>query len=249
MRKLVSIAMSLLLASGIAGPAMAAMGNTQTDTPVVAAKSTDFVVDKSDRIYSTSRSEIRKAQTNLVSSRSSSVIFEREGAIKVVPNKKKIKKKPTKPKAQKAVVAKAPVKKVKVVKTVVKKKATATNVKSTGTRSDVLRIAAKYYGVPYVWGGNTPSGFDCSGFTRYVFRQVGVNLPRVSREQYAFSRKITRSQASPGDLVFYKTNGRVTHVAIYAGNGYMIDAPHRGAVVSKRKVYYSKTPYFGRVLP
>jgi peptidoglycan DL-endopeptidase CwlO len=105
----------------------------------------------------------------------------------------------------------------------------------------VLSIAARYAGTPYRYGGTTPAGFDCSGFTSYVYAQVGIDLPRTSSAQRAATRRISRSEAMPGDLVFMPG-----HVGIYAGGGMMWDAPRTGNSVSKRPVYSSSATY-GRV--
>ncbi|HET8617215.1 MAG TPA: C40 family peptidase [Actinomycetales bacterium] len=105
----------------------------------------------------------------------------------------------------------------------------------------VLAIAARYAGTPYVYGGTTPSGFDCSGYTAYVFAQVGIDLPRTSSAQRAATRRISRSDAMPGDLVFLPG-----HVGIYAGGGMMWDAPRTGKDVQKRPIY-SSSATFGRV--
>jgi peptidoglycan DL-endopeptidase CwlO len=105
----------------------------------------------------------------------------------------------------------------------------------------VLAIAARYAGTPYVYGGVTPAGFDCSGYTRYVYAQVGIDLPRTSSEQRAATRRISRSEARPGDLVFIPG-----HVGIYAGGNMMWDAPSSGGYVSKRAIY-SSSATFGRV--
>jgi peptidoglycan DL-endopeptidase CwlO len=107
--------------------------------------------------------------------------------------------------------------------------------------ASVLSIAARYAGTPYVFGGTTPAGFDCSGFVGYVFNQVGISLPRTSSAQRAATTRISRSEAVAGDLVFMPG-----HVGIYAGNGMMWDSPHTGDVVSKRAVYSSSATY-GRV--
>ena len=92
----------------------------------------------------------------------------------------------------------------------------------------VVGIAMRYLGVPYVWGGSSPSGFDCSGFVAYVYAQVGVSLPHYSGAQYGYGVPVSRSDLEPGDLVFFDGLG---HVGIYVGNGQFIHAPHTGDVV------------------
>lgn len=104
----------------------------------------------------------------------------------------------------------------------------------------VLDIAASLVGIPYVYGGTTPAGFDCSGFTQYVFRQVGISLPRTSQAQMAATTPVSNPQ--PGDLVFLGPG----HVGIYAGNGMMYDSPRTGKSTSLRAVYSSSATY-GRV--
>ena len=95
--------------------------------------------------------------------------------------------------------------------------------------NSVLAYASTFLGVPYVWGGTSPSGFDCSGFTQYVFAHFGVNLPRVSEDQQNVGTFVSRDNLQPGDLVFFGTPAH--HVGIYVGNGNMINAPHTGAVI------------------
>ncbi|OKL47087.1 hypothetical protein BSR29_04990 [Boudabousia liubingyangii] len=90
----------------------------------------------------------------------------------------------------------------------------------------VVGIAYRYLGTPYRWGGTSPSGFDCSGFTSYVYRQVGINLPHSSGAQPGHGRRVSASQARPGDLVW-----RPGHVGIYIGGGKMIHAPRPGKSV------------------
>jgi cell wall-associated NlpC family hydrolase len=96
--------------------------------------------------------------------------------------------------------------------------------------SGVVSIAMQYLGVPYVWGGASPRGFDCSGLVQYVFAQVGISLPHytVAQWNYPGAVPVPKNQLQPGDLVFF--NG-LDHVGIYIGYGYFVDAPHTGANV------------------
>ncbi|TMK28895.1 MAG: NlpC/P60 family protein [Actinobacteria bacterium] len=103
----------------------------------------------------------------------------------------------------------------------------------------------RYLGVPYVWGGSTPSGFDCSGFVMYVFAQIGVSLPHSSYVQYGMGVPVSMSQLQPGDLVFF---AGASHVGIYIGGGQFIHAPHTGDVVkiSSLSGWYASTFAGGR---
>lgn len=103
--------------------------------------------------------------------------------------------------------------------------------------SSVISVAARYLGVQYRAGGTTPNGFDCSGYVRYVFAQVGVNLPRTADQQYHAATRIPSSLAEPGDLVFFLGAGEAYHVGIFAGNGMMYDAGRTGQVITKREIW------------
>jgi cell wall-associated NlpC family hydrolase len=108
------------------------------------------------------------------------------------------------------------------------------------THGGVVGIAMHYLGTPYVWGGASPSGFDCSGLVMYVFAQVGVSLPHSSYAQYGYGTPVARSDLQPGDLVFFDGLG---HVGIYVGGGSFIHAPHTGDVVkiSSLSGWYAST--------
>ncbi|MGL6107139.1 C40 family peptidase [Romboutsia sp.] len=99
----------------------------------------------------------------------------------------------------------------------------------------VVDLAHDQIGKPYVWGAEGPNSFDCSGLTYYVYKQVGVTLPRVSRDQYSAGKSVSKSDLQPGDLIFASTDGsgKISHVGIYVGNGYMIHSPKPGDVVQK----------------
>ncbi|HEU6444521.1 MAG TPA: NlpC/P60 family protein [Gaiellaceae bacterium] len=104
----------------------------------------------------------------------------------------------------------------------------------------VVGIAMQYLGTPYVYGGSSPSGFDCSGFVMYVYAQVGVSLPHNAAMQYGYGTPVDRSQLQAGDLVFFNGLG---HNGIYIGGGQFIHSPHTGDVVkiSSLSGWYSST--------
>ena len=98
----------------------------------------------------------------------------------------------------------------------------------SGRGGDVVAIAMRYLGVPYVWGGASPSGFDCSGLITYVYAQIGISLPHYTYSQYALGIAVARDQLQPGDIVFFNGLG---HNGMYIGGGQFIHAPHTGDVV------------------
>lgn len=97
-------------------------------------------------------------------------------------------------------------------------------------------IAMQYLGIPYVWGGSSPSGFDCSGFIMYVYAQLGVSLPHNAAMQYGYGTPVPRSALEPGDLVFFDGLG---HNGMYIGGGQFIHSPHTGDVVKVSSLYDS----------
>jgi hypothetical protein len=132
---------------------------------------------------------------------------------------------------------------------------TAARIKQTGTgdlRSELVRTARRFIGIPYRWGGTTAeNGFDCSGLTMVAYRLNGLNLPRVSRNQYKAGKWVAKAKLRPGDLVFFATKGgkRVTHVGMYVGSGEFIHAPRTGKKVRVEKLsnkFFARTYVGGR---
>ncbi|TWP35493.1 NlpC/P60 family protein [Leekyejoonella antrihumi] len=110
---------------------------------------------------------------------------------------------------------------------------------SAPSRSGAVGIAMRYIGVPYVYGGTSPAGFDCSGLTQYVYAQLGISIPRTASAQQASMQSVSNPQ--PGDLVFF--GYPAYHVGIYAGNGEMIAAPKPGGSVQLQKIWDTPSGY------
>ena len=120
-------------------------------------------------------------------------------------------------------------------------------------RTQVVFTAMQMVGVPYLWGGSTPAGFDCSGLVQYAYSNVGLKLPRTAAEQLAASTPLTLEEAVAGDLLFFRDRSRTSHVAIYLGEGRFVHAPNGGSHVSLDDF---STPYWrthfagaGRIIP
>lgn len=121
-----------------------------------------------------------------------------------------------------------------------------TTITTNSSAVQIMSIANQYVGVPYVFGGNTPSGFDCSGFTRYVYSEVGIDLPRMADEQYGVGYEVSMSNLQPGDLVFFTTYlPGVSHVGIYMGNHQFINASNSGVSVADMDSSYWRSRFVG----
>jgi cell wall-associated NlpC family hydrolase len=118
---------------------------------------------------------------------------------------------------------------------------------ASGRGAQVVAAAAAQAGKPYVFGAAGPNAFDCSGLTMYAFGVAGVNLPHNADAQQSYGTAVTRAQARPGDLIVFLDGGYGYHVAIYAGDGYMYDAPNADSTVGKRPIY-SGTVIFRRLV-
>jgi len=111
----------------------------------------------------------------------------------------------------------------------------------------VVQASLRYQGVPYAFGGTSPNGFDCSGFTRYVFAQAGIYLPRAADEQYEVGQYVSYNRLQSGDLVYFTTyESGASHVGIYLGNGQFISATSsRGIAIARMDSGYWGDRYLG----
>lgn len=119
---------------------------------------------------------------------------------------------------------------------------------TSSIRQQIVADAKKLLGTPYVWGGSTPKGFDCSGFVQYVMNMNGISLPRTTTEQYTVGTYVAKSDLQPGDLVFLQNTYRagISHVGIYVGDGKMIHASSsKGVVTSSLSTSYYTQHYYG----
>ncbi len=152
------------------------------------------------------------------------------------------------PVVESAPVVSAPVAAAPVVSAPVAPAPVVTAPALSAPTGDVVSIAAKYIGVPYVWGGKTPSGFDCSGFTSYVFREAyGIEIGGYTVPQENSGTQIAVSSAQAGDLIFWGSRGATYHVAIYVGGGQYIHAPAPGQTVTYSSYNLSGASFAVRV--
>lgn len=125
--------------------------------------------------------------------------------------------------------------------------ANAREIQEATITSEVIGVAEKYIGTPYCRGGQSPECFDCSGFVKYIYAQKGIDLPRTSTQQYMATKKISKSEAIPGDLVFFHyRSGYIHHVGIYVGDGKILHSPKRGQDVRISEIWTGRVA-FGRM--
>ena len=124
----------------------------------------------------------------------------------------------------------------------------STNAIGNSKAQKIIATAKQYLGVPYVWGGTSPSGFDCSGLVYYVFRQHGINLNRTAATQYQHGSYVAKSNLRPGDLVFFQNTYKegISHVGIYVGDGKFLHASSsQGVTISALSNSYWTSHYYG----
>jgi len=132
-------------------------------------------------------------------------------------------------------------------KTTAKVTATSRGTAASTKASSIIATAKKYMGVKYVWGGESPSGFDCSGYMQYVFGKNGISLPRTAAQQYQKGTWVNKANLKAGDLVFFSTyKAAASHVGIYLGNGDFIHAStSKGVTISELSSTYYSQRYLG----
>ncbi|MEL6367177.1 MAG: C40 family peptidase [Pseudomonadota bacterium] len=117
----------------------------------------------------------------------------------------------------------------------------------------VASIAQEQIGVPYRFGGSTPSGFDCSGLVHFAYAGAGVDVPRTTSGLWQASRAVARAEATPGDVLFFDIDGKPSHVGIYLGDGFFVHAPSGGKRVNTQRLdsswYRDRLLRVGRLTP
>lgn len=113
----------------------------------------------------------------------------------------------------------------------------APRVREASTGERISDSALAQVGRPYLFGGSTPQGFDCSGLVRFAYLATGISVPRTTGEQFRAAREVKMNKLAPGDLLFFRFDGQeVSHVGIYVGNGRFVHAPQTGRPVETRAV-------------
>ena len=119
---------------------------------------------------------------------------------------------------------------------------------SSNKASQIVSIATQQLGKSYVWGATGPNSFDCSGLVQYVYKQIGISLPRTTYQQEYQGKAVSLNELRPGDLLFLGNYGSAYHVAIYIGNGNFIQAPTSGQSVKITNMNYYRPSFTRRIL-
>lgn len=123
--------------------------------------------------------------------------------------------------------------------------ATAHSTSSAAAGEQIAARALAMSGKPYRFGGSSPAGFDCSGLVHFAHREAGISVPRTAEQQFHHSQRVSRAALQPGDLVFFRIAGKVSHVGLYAGEGRFVHAPSSGKQVEVTTLDH---PYWRRHL-
>lgn len=124
--------------------------------------------------------------------------------------------------------------------------------RGTSRVDTIMNYAKSFIGVPYRYGGESPKGFDCSGYIQYVFRNFGIDLPRTADEQFYLGKTIKNEEAKPGDIVAFREGREITHTGLYLGGGkFLSSTSSRGVVISSIYGPYWAEHFFGfsRIIP
>lgn len=124
--------------------------------------------------------------------------------------------------------------------------------RGTSRTEKILEYAKTFIGAPYRYGGQSPGGFDCSGYLKYVFSNLGIELPRTAEEQFYLGSEVAAAEAKPGDIVGFRTGKAITHTGIYLGGGKFISSTSsHGVEVASVNGYYWADHFSGyrRIIP